>query len=137
MQKGFFLASIFFFFFLLKRAKKVPKCRSSASGFAVSKDRQQRFPRGVRCVRGDWRLQEIPERAQNSGGDLRIFELWSAGIQTGAIHPGSAGDVRHTDSWGLGRRGDTGPKYRRDAYHCCTHTFVVSFFFQTLIFLAL
>lgn len=71
MQKGLFFGGVFLlFFFWLKRAKKVLKCRSSK--FAVSKHRQQQFPRGVR---GDWRLQEIPEPAHISGADLRNFEL--------------------------------------------------------------
>lgn len=118
-QKGFF-----FFFFFLKRAKKVPKCRSSK--FAVSKNRQQQQQE---LLRGDWRLQEIPQRAQTSGGDLRNLELWTAGIQSGAIQPVSAGDM-----W---VRGDTGPKYRKDAFCCCTQAFFFFFFLQTLISLPL
>lgn len=109
------------FFSPLKRAKKVPKCTRST--FAVSKNRQQQFPRGIR---GDSRMQEIPQRAHISGGDLRNFELWTAGIQSGAIQPASAGDV-------CGGR-NTWHKYLKDAYCCCTQTFPP---LQTLIFLPL
>lgn len=112
MQKGFFCLLVFFW---LKRAKKVLKCRSSK--FAVSKHRQQQFPRGVR---GDWRLQEIPEPAQISGADLRNFELERR--DPVRSHPTSV-SWRHATHRHVGVGGDTGHKYRKDAYYCCPQTF--------------
>lgn len=111
---------LFFYFFIFCSNVQRKFHGAEAPSLPYQRTRQQQFPRGVR---GDSRLQEIPERAQISGGDLGNFELWTPGIQSGAIQPVSDGDTRHTDTWGLGV---TFHKNRKDAYCCCTRTF---FFF--------
>lgn len=67
---------------------------AEALSLQYQRTHQQQFPRGVT---GDWRLAEIPERAQLSAGDLRNFELW---IQSEATQPLSAADMRHRHVWG-------------------------------------
>lgn len=126
-RRIFFL--LFFFPQTCKESSKVLQLHVYPSNSSQATLQQQ-------FTRGDSSLQETPERAPISGGDLRNVELWTAGIQSGAIRAVSYGDAQTCGWWGVGAGGWGGSICNTDMLHTVVvHRLLFLFFLQTLVFL--